>query len=294
MADSYSASQPLTGLLLGSKFFVMEISAMHWVTRFCNIAFSRVLSQDKSWFDHPENGAAKLTQVIMKDGDDACMLIAVVLGQIVAVGAMMTTGLMAKCEVRNKRAREEVARVYYKSILKVRGIHAMPLEPVLQDSIQEGHFAVSFHWSEALLFYISAVLITQGTYTYLQMCQVLNLSCVHRLHQLNTLIGENASLVSGGQAQRLQIVHALTCPAKVLILDECTSAPDGANQIAILEMICAAKVGKTTIMVMHKAPVMKICDRVLVVEDGQVQALPVPGQQFSHQRTGGQISDIFH
>ncbi|KAG1744671.1 P-loop containing nucleoside triphosphate hydrolase protein [Suillus paluster] len=87
----------------------------------------------------------------------------------------------------------------------------------------------------------------------------------------DTLIGENASLVSGGQAQRLQIARALARPAKILILNECTSTLDGANQTAILETIRAAKVGKTTIMVMHKVPVMKICDRALVVEDGQVR-----------------------
>jgi len=134
----------LDGLLIGSKFFVMETSAMRWVTRLRNMAFSRVLSQDKSWFDRPENSASRLTQVIVKDGDDARTLLAIVAGQIIAVGAMMTIGLLwamvwgwqltlvglaigpvfigvmslqtncvAKCEVRNKRAREEVARVYY-------------------------------------------------------------------------------------------------------------------------------------------------------------------------------------
>ncbi|KAG1722731.1 ATP-binding cassette sub-family B member 5, partial [Suillus paluster] len=61
----------------------------------------------------------------------------------------------------------------------------------------------------------------------------------------DTLIWENASLVSGGQAQRLQIARALAHPAKILILDECASALDGANQTAILETIRAAKVGKT-------------------------------------------------
>jgi ATP-binding cassette subfamily B (MDR/TAP) protein 1 len=87
----------------------------------------------------------------------------------------------------------------------------------------------------------------------------------------DTLIGENASLVSGGQAQRLQVARALGRPAKILILDECTSALDPANQTAVLETIRAAKVGRTTIMVTHKVPVMKMCDRILVVEDGQVR-----------------------
>jgi ATP-binding cassette subfamily B (MDR/TAP) protein 1 len=47
------------------------------------------------------------------------------------------------------------------------------------------------------------------------------------------MLGENASLISGGQAQRLQIVRALALLAKVLILDECMSA----NQAAVLEMV---------------------------------------------------------
>ncbi|KAG2051748.1 hypothetical protein BDR06DRAFT_915985 [Suillus hirtellus] len=488
----------LDGLLLGSKFFFMETSAMRWVTRLRDIAFSRVLSQDKSWFDHPENGAAKLTQVIVKDGDDARTLIAVVVGQIVAVGAMMIVGLLwamawgwqltfvglaigpvfvgvmglqtnlvAKCEVRNKRAREEVARVYYESVLNVRGIRAMSLEPVLQAQFDKaasqclstgvrgafvegcsyGVASALIYLAEALLFYVGAVLIARGTYTYLQMCQVLNLVvftvsigsqlmsftqkiaksvlATHDLHELikldttssesqgilrpriegdlifnnvsfsyptnpdvsvlnkmsmriadgecvaivgasgcgkstiasllqrlyeptsgiisvglnelratdinylrdhvavvsqtpnlfdasireniaygrvgedngmsdadveraaraanvhefvmslpqgyDTLIGENASLISGGQAQRLQVARALARPAKILILDECTSALDPVNQTAVLETIRAAKVGRTTIMVTHKVPVMKMCDRILVVEDGQVR-----------------------
>jgi ATP-binding cassette subfamily B (MDR/TAP) protein 1 len=42
------------------------------------MVFSCVLSQDKSLFDRPENGASRLTQVIWKDGDDSRALIAVV------------------------------------------------------------------------------------------------------------------------------------------------------------------------------------------------------------------------
>ncbi|EGO01277.1 hypothetical protein SERLA73DRAFT_179423 [Serpula lacrymans var. lacrymans S7.3] len=87
----------------------------------------------------------------------------------------------------------------------------------------------------------------------------------------DTLVGENASLISGGQAQRLQIARALARPAKVLILDECTSALDPANQSAVLDTIRGAKVGRTTIMITHKLAVMQMCDRILVVEDGEVR-----------------------
>lgn len=85
-----------------------------------------------------------------------------------------------------------------------------------------------------------------------------------------TAIGENASLISGGQAQRLQISRALARPSRILILDECTSALDPANQAAVLETITSAKVGRTTLMVTHKLQVMQMCDRIAVVHDGRI------------------------
>ena len=89
-------------------------------------------------------------------------------------------------------------------------------------------------------------------------------------HGYDTLVGENAALISGGQAQRLQIARALARPARILILDECTSALDPSNQAAVLETIRQAKVGRTTLMVTHKLPVMQMCDRILVIHEGAV------------------------
>ena len=57
----------------------------------------------------------------------------------------------------------------------------------------------------------------------------------------DTNLGENASLISGGQAQRLQIARALVRKSRILILDECTSALDVDNQRAILDTIMKIK-----------------------------------------------------
>ena len=57
----------------------------------------------------------------------------------------------------------------------------------------------------------------------------------------DTPLGENASLISGGQAQRLQIARALCRRSDVMILDECTSALDVENQRAILDTIVKIK-----------------------------------------------------
>lgn len=134
----------LDGIFLGSKYFIMETCGMNWVARIRKACFKLVLAQDKKWFDKSENNAAQLVQLLIKDGDDARNLIAVVLGQCLVVGAMLSVGLIwalvqgwqltlvgfaiapvfaatmtlqsrlvAKCEVRNKRAREDIAKVYY-------------------------------------------------------------------------------------------------------------------------------------------------------------------------------------
>lgn len=86
----------------------------------------------------------------------------------------------------------------------------------------------------------------------------------------DTLVGDNASLISGGQAQRICIARALARPSRILILDECTSSLDPANAAVVLDTIRRAKVGRTTIMVTHKLEAMRSCDRIIVMHDGRV------------------------
>jgi len=86
----------------------------------------------------------------------------------------------------------------------------------------------------------------------------------------DTHLGENASLISGGQAQRLQIARAFARPSRILVLDECTSSLDVDNQAAVLKVIRGVKYGRTTIMVTHNLEAMMMCDRILVVHDGEL------------------------
>jgi ATP-binding cassette, subfamily B (MDR/TAP), member 1 len=136
----------IDGILLGLKFFILEKVAISWVTLLRNKCYNLVLLQDKKWFDRVdgENGPSRMVQVLIKDGDDARSLIATVLPQTIVVIAMFGTGmiwamatgwqltligiaiapvfaitmvvqtkLVSKCELRNKRAREDVAKQYY-------------------------------------------------------------------------------------------------------------------------------------------------------------------------------------
>jgi ATP-binding cassette subfamily B (MDR/TAP) protein 1 len=88
----------------------------------------------------------------------------------------------------------------------------------------------------------------------------------------DTSLGENASLLSGGQAQRLAIARALMRrDAPILILDECTSALDPSTQDAVARALLEERSKhRTTLVVTHKLQLMQRCDRILVLEGGRV------------------------
>ncbi|KAH8919641.1 P-loop containing nucleoside triphosphate hydrolase protein [Atractiella rhizophila] len=86
----------------------------------------------------------------------------------------------------------------------------------------------------------------------------------------HTNLGENASLISGGQAQRIAIARALLRPREILLLDECTSALDSANQGLVMDTIMAIKQGRTTLVITHKLSMMQMCDFLLVMDKGQL------------------------
>lgn len=91
----------------------------------------------------------------------------------------------------------------------------------------------------------------------------------------DTEIGTLGEGLSGGQRQRIAIARAILKDAPILILDEATSAADPENQVQIDEAIANLCKGKTTIIVAHRLGVVRMCDRVAVVEDGSLGAIGV-------------------
>ncbi|KAJ2973993.1 hypothetical protein NUW54_g11964 [Trametes sanguinea] len=223
---------PLFSYLLSRLFYEVSNGARNVsIINIYGASFSRspppmAFSSDKKWFDKTENSPARLVQILIKDGDDARALIASVLCQCLVVVAMLGVGLIwalvrgwqltlvgfaiapvfaatmalqshlvSKCEVRNKRAREEVAKQYYDAISNVRAIRAMGFEDAFRERFDvavesamttgvRGAFvegctygvaSALIYFAEALLFYVGAVLIANGTYSYLQMIQTLQL-----------------------------------------------------------------------------------------------------------------------
>lgn len=86
----------------------------------------------------------------------------------------------------------------------------------------------------------------------------------------HTIIGEDNILLSDGKKQLLVIARALLSKAEILIFDEVTSNIDPEHTSMISEILTDLKTDHTVIMITHKPEMMKIADRVIVMNNGHV------------------------
>ncbi|EPS93998.1 hypothetical protein FOMPIDRAFT_128997 [Fomitopsis schrenkii] len=287
-------------------------------------------------------------------------LVGFAIAPVFAVTMAVQTNLVAKCEMRNKRAREEVAKGYYEAISNIRGIRAMGLEGAFQSRFDQsadsalsmgvrgafvegctyGIASALIYLAEALLFYVGAVLMARGTYSYLQMVQVLNLvvfsihgaisfinvsfaypehTDIPVLKDLSLEIAENecmaiigasghgkstitallqqiyqpnTGLISTGLNEPMPtICDHVAVGNKDISFEDVQRAAKAANVHDFIELLsnygtlvgptladraradktCAlahARVVRTALMVTHKLQMMRMCDRIVVVDDG--------------------------
>jgi subfamily B ATP-binding cassette protein MsbA len=87
---------------------------------------------------------------------------------------------------------------------------------------------------------------------------------------IDTVVGHNASSMSGGQRQRLAIARALYKDAPILILDEATSALDNESERAVQEALTRLQQGKTTLIIAHRLSTIESADRIVVMDAGRV------------------------
>jgi ATP-binding cassette, subfamily B, bacterial len=94
----------------------------------------------------------------------------------------------------------------------------------------------------------------------------------------DTAIGHGAQDLSGGQLQRLALARALVGRPSVLILDEPTSALDLRSERLVQRTLEALHGEVTMFIVAHRMSTLSICDRVLVLRDGCVEAFGPPAE----------------
>ena len=87
-----------------------------------------------------------------------------------------------------------------------------------------------------------------------------------------TVSGERGVTLSGGQKQRISIARAYVMDAPILILDDSVSAVDTKTEETILHNIANGRKGKTTIVVASRISTIVHLDKIVVLNDGRVEA----------------------
>ena len=83
-------------------------------------------------------------------------------------------------------------------------------------------------------------------------------------------VGEAGARLSGGQRQRIAIARAFLKDAPILLLDEATSSLDADSETQVQMALERLMAGRTTLMIAHRLATVRECDRIYVIDRGQV------------------------
>ncbi len=92
----------------------------------------------------------------------------------------------------------------------------------------------------------------------------------------DTISGERGVTLSGGQKQRISIARAYIKDAPIMIMDDSVSAVDVKTEENILKNISEKRKGKTTIVIASRVSTVAHLDKILVLNNGEVEAFDTP------------------
>jgi len=109
-----------------------------------------------------------------------------------------------------------------------------------------------------------------------------------------TMLGrwfEKGTQLSGGEWQKVALARAFMRDAPILILDEPTSSLDAQAEYDVFAKFRVLTKGKTAIFISHRFSTVRLADRILVLENGQII------ENGPHQELialGGHYADLFN
>ncbi len=89
---------------------------------------------------------------------------------------------------------------------------------------------------------------------------------------LEMLVGERGDTLSAGQRQAIALARCLMRDAPVLVMDEPAAAFDPGSEARFRDRLDAWLDGRTLVLISHRNPMLRIVDRLVVLEKGRIIA----------------------
>ena len=102
-------------------------------------------------------------------------------------------------------------------------------------------------------------------------------------------VGERGEGLSGGQRQAVAIARGLLLDTPVLIMDEPTNAMDNSTEEQFKNRLSSVLDGRTLLLVTHRASLLSLVERVIVMDGGRVVA-DGPRDQVLEALRGGRLA----
>jgi ATP-binding cassette, subfamily B, bacterial len=102
-------------------------------------------------------------------------------------------------------------------------------------------------------------------------------------------VGKRGGRLSAGQRQLISFARAFIAAPSVLLLDEATSLLDLPSERIVQQALETVLTGRTAVIIAHRLSTVRIADRVLVLDHGEIIE---DGSPETLLETGGEYSDL--
>ncbi|MFW9851561.1 MAG: ABC transporter ATP-binding protein [Candidatus Thorarchaeota archaeon] len=110
---------------------------------------------------------------------------------------------------------------------------------------------------------------------------------------LGTEVGEKGTKLSAGQKQLVAFARALLSDPRILILDEATAAIDAYTESLIQEALKVLLKDRTAIIIAHRLTTVENADRIIVIDDAQIQEEGTHAELMEKKGKYWQLYDMY-
>ena len=109
----------------------------------------------------------------------------------------------------------------------------------------------------------------------------------------DTPLGASGHQLSGGQRQRIGLARAVYNNPAFIVLDEPNANLDDAGEMALIKAINALRAqGQTVVLISHRPTLLGVVNKVLLINEGAVQAFGPREQVFANLRQANMLKSV--